>query len=65
MEAIHCETQEEFDRLLNFFDLDKEFMNWDFYKQDTVLYPKSNQYGSINGVYLEENIQVTKSTEIS
>lgn len=62
--VIHCETIEEFERLLKHFNLDPEYMDWGFYGEDTVLYPNANQYGDINGYCVTDGLEIIKSQEI-
>lgn len=64
-EAIHCKTKLEFDRIMGLFELDIEYMDWFFYKKDTVLYPFENSYGDINGYCKVIKANVVLSTEIT
>ena len=64
-EAIHCKTKSEFDRIMGLFELDIEYMDWFFYKEDTVLFPFENAYGNINGYCQEIKANVVMSTEIT
>jgi len=63
--VIHVESESEFNRIIDLFNIDKEYFDFDFYKEDTVLYPLTNQYGDINGYCVEENYIVIKSELVS
>jgi hypothetical protein len=63
-DVIHCETLEEFNRIMNLFDLDTEFMDWSFYEKDTVLYPLINQYGNITGDCYERELNIINSIDL-
>jgi len=60
-DAIHCETSAEFERIMELFKLDPEYMEWHYYEQDTVIYPFTNQYGDINGLCKENGCNIISS----
>lgn len=64
-DAILCKTKSEFQRLLVLFNLDPEFMDWDFYTNHTVLYPLKNQYGCKNGHAYDKGFNLIDSTLIT
>lgn len=59
--VIHCKSKSEFNRIIKMFDMDDEFLNWDVYENDTVLFPFTNEYGDINGYAKENNFIVIYS----
>ena len=66
--VIHCSSKEEFDRIKHLPDFPKEhieYLNWDVYGSDTVLYPQTGEYGAIYGLCDEENYNVISSEEIN
>ena len=65
MDAIHCKTEAEFNRIMELFNMDEEFMDWDFFEEDTVLYPFTGQYGDLNGYCKEKKFNVISSAEIT
>ena len=62
--VIHCKTKSEFNRIMKIYNMDEEFMDWDFFKEDTVLYPLTNQYGDINGYSKEANYRIIESENL-
>lgn len=64
-DVIHCKTPKEFNRIMDLFEMDKEYMMWDVYEEDTVLFPFDKQYGAIDGYCEEENMNVIDSTNIT
>lgn len=65
IDAIHCETQSEFNRIIELFNMDAEYLFWDVYDEETVLFPYNNQYGVIDGYAADNNYNIIKSTDIS
>ena len=63
-DVIHCETLNEFKRIIKLFKMDGEYLIWDVYKENTVLYPFSDKYGEVNGYCKEAGLNVLNSTEI-
>lgn len=62
--AIHCKTKVEYNRIIKLLKIDSEYFSYDYYKEDTVLYPRTNQFGDINGFCKIEKYNVIDSTEI-
>lgn len=62
--AIHCKTEDEYNRIISLFGMDSEYFSYDYYGADTVLYPKTDQFGDINGYCKEEGFIVIDSIEI-
>lgn len=60
--VIHCKSKSEFNRIIKMFDIDDEYINWDIYEKDTVLFPLYHQYGSIYG-YAKENDYIVIESE--
>jgi hypothetical protein len=63
-DVIHVPTKKEFDRIINILELDPEYMNWDVYEKETVIYPLMNQYGDINGYCKEKKFNIIESWKI-
>ena len=64
-DVIHCKNPKEFNRIMDLFEMDKEYMMWDVYEEDTVLFPFDKQYGAIDGYCEEEKMNVIDSTNIT
>jgi len=64
-DVIHCKTKDEFNRIIDILRIDKEYLMWDVYEEDTVLFPFDEQYGSIDGYCEEEKMNVIDSTKIT
>ena len=60
-DAIHVATLKEFERIIDLYVMDPEYLNWEIFEQDTVLYPLTNQYGDINGMCKKRNLNVISS----
>lgn len=60
-DAIHVATFNEFERIINLYGMDSEYINWEIYEKDTVLYPLKNKYGDINGYCKDKNYNVIDS----
>jgi len=63
-DVIHCKSLSEFNRIIKLFDMDDEYLNWDIYEQDTVLFPFEDSYGEINGYAKKCNYNIIYSGEI-
>lgn len=64
-DVIHCETSKEFYRIIELFEMDNEYLMWDIYNENTVLYPFTNEYGEIDGYCKDVGLNVISSTEIT
>lgn len=62
--VIHCKTKSEFNRIMKMYNMDEEFMDWDFFESDTVLYPFENKFGDINGYSKEANYKIIESVNL-
>jgi hypothetical protein len=63
-DAIHVASFSEYERIIKLFAMDDEYLNWNIYEKDTVLYPMNNQYGYINGYCKDHNFIVISSYNI-
>ena len=63
-DVIHCETSKEFYRIIELFEMDSEYLMWDIYNENTVLYPFTDEYGEIDGYCKEIGLNVINSKNI-
>jgi len=63
-DVIHCKTEAEFNRIIDLFKMDDEYIPWSIYEENTVLYPFDNQYGEVDGYAKEEKFNVVDSEEV-
>jgi hypothetical protein len=63
-DCIHCKTSSEFDRIIELFEIDNEYVIWEVYEEKTVLFPFTKQYGELDGYCREINANVIRSEDI-
>jgi len=63
-DAVLCRTKLEFNRIIELFKMDNEYLNYDIYYEDTVLFPLRGQYGDLNGFAKDKGFNIILSTEI-
>lgn len=63
-DVVHCKSSSEFDRMIELFKMDNEYLMWEVYEENTVLFPFDDQYGEVNGHCKEINANVINSEEI-
>jgi hypothetical protein len=64
-DAIHCKSLSEFNRIIELFKMNNEHLNWEIYKQNTVLFPFEYAYGEVNGYAKECNYNIIYSGKIT